>query len=155
LNYEKLKELFKIAEEEDIGVYFAKMSEGLKGYSTLTNGYYDIFINSKLSGNELLLAMAHEASHTQGNMIFEWMSDFQKELRERRAENSALEYIVPYEDVVKVVSDTYIRCEYEAAEFLHIDVDTFLKVIQYYSSKGLAVRHCDFNKDWMQWHYDI
>ena len=153
MNYNKLSELYKIAQDNDIGVYFLKMTDELKGYSTYANGCYDIFINNSLSYDDILHSMAHEMWHIQHGIGFAWTSDFQNELYERKAENYAITYIVPYEDVVDVVTDMYIKCEYEAAEKLHLDMNTFMWAVKYYESLGLPVRQCDFITDWRQWDY--
>ena len=75
---DKLDKLHEMAEDEDIGVYFKKMSKTLKGYSILFENCYDIFINDSLNDKEMLHSTAHEMGHINGNMCFEWKSDFLK-----------------------------------------------------------------------------
>ena len=153
MNRDKLEELYDIAKSEDIGVFFRNMSDGLNGYATLSDDCYDLFLNIELDDDEILKSMAHEMGHINGNMCFEWKSDYLNNLYERRAENFAVSYIVPYEDVVGVLNDKYIRCEYEAAEELRVDVNTFAQAIEYYKTKGFPVRQCEIMVDWRQWDY--
>jgi len=149
----KLERLYDEAEKADIGVYFRNMAETLKGYSTYAGGCYDIFINDSLDESGILRTMAHEMGHVGGNMCFDWTGDFLRELRERRAENSAVSYIVPYEDFVKVLKDGYLRNEYEAAEELKVGYELFMFAARYYASRGLPTRRCELISDWRQWDY--
>lgn len=148
----KILDLHKIARNKKVRVLYCILPDQ-DSFVTLYDGKTYIYLDVRLNDYNELKQFSHEMGHDFGGIKTRETPDWLAEIFETRARNWANTYLVPYEEIKKTFKTTYIRCECEAAEEIGVDVDTFLQSVEYYQSKGLPVKQCEFITDWQQWDY--
>ena len=152
INTEKIfNELVRFNNDMDVGVFLGKfVSMNEKGMITFdgATGDFDIFISSALKDYEKMKALAHETGHIRADFSTVLSRPFVKEMGENRAENWACTYIIKYADLVGVLKNWRITNDFEAAEELHVDVETLRKATRRYELEGKPVKQWQFRECW-------
>lgn len=146
-----IKELVKFNNDMEVGVFCGKLEKTDKKGMIIFDGEtgeFDIFICSSLKAYEKMKALAHETGHLLRDCSTFLSRPFVIEMGETRAENWACQYIVKYEDLVSTLKRYDITNDFEAAEELHVDIETFRKAIRRYELEGKPVRQWQFLDCW-------
>ena len=142
--------MHKIAVKRKVKVYYKCLLPDEESFIASYNDEAYIYLDIQLNGNDEVRRLAHEVGHDfvgiREQSTPEWLAD----MYENRANDWAATYLIPQDDFINVLSNTFIRCEAEAAEELGVDIETLLRAIEYYRKKGLPVRQCEVITDWRQ-----
>ena len=149
----KLLDLHELARKRKIRIYYDHLLPDDESFITLRNGETCIFLDVGLSGFSEVKHLTHEIGHDIVGISDNTTSGWLEQSQEKHARIWAATYLITPDDFMKVLNDGFIRCEYEAAEELHVDMETFCQIVEYFKSKGLPVRQCEVISDWRQWDY--
>ena len=146
----KILDLHEIARKRRVKVYYNHLLPDEESFISSFNGETYIYLDIQLTEKDEILHFAHEIGHDFVGIREETTPAWLAELYETRAMDWAATYLIPQEDFIRVLGNSYIMCEAEAAEELGVDIETLLRAAEYYKRAGLPSRQCEVIRDWRQ-----
>ena len=123
---------FKIAEDKNINIHYLKL-RSVKSLSIPDN----IGINEKGIENcrELNTCLAHELGHCSTNSLYTLKSKFEtKERQEHRADRWAIETLIPFDELVKLIKKGVTEF-WELSEYFEVSEDLIKKAYLLYEDR--------------------
>ncbi len=142
----RLKNLYNHIAKDNIHVIFKHFSRVRKGMCSKVGDYEAIVIDKVVtSEREEMLILAEELGHLKSNSLY-YIQDLQNPVQkenvmqaEARAGRCKCELLISVEDLIAVINDPFITCDYDAAEALGVDVETYLCAVRTYTQKEQLV----------------
>lgn len=142
---DRLIKLYDYMEDKGIESISSNFSDEKSAFALVDGDVEAVIINHKLinSAYEETCIVAEEVGHIETGALYKLKYKNQPKFAttvsqaEHRAKDWAFSFLIPIDKLKEVLESNYIQNDYEAAEALEVDVDTFLKSIDMYKRKGL------------------